>query len=149
MLSGIPVLCPSPWPGAPSRNGARPGMPGFCDVPSSPSTSDPSAITGLPDPQVAVHALGIPAVRDRVVQHAILEIMPGPPQLVVSGINYGENLGTSVTVSGTVGAAMEGASLGIPSIAMSLQLLDEGFYLCSWRTMYHILDEYAEVRERR
>lgn len=28
-------------------------------------------------------------------------------------------------------------------------LLDEGLYLCSWRTMYHILDEYAEVRERR
>ncbi len=28
-------------------------------------------------------------------------------------------------------------------------LLDEGLYLCSWRTMYHVLDEYDEVRERR
>lgn len=53
--------------------------------------------------------------------HAILEIMPGKPDLVVSGINYGENLSTSISASGTVGAAMEGASLGIPSLAMSLQ----------------------------
>jgi putative transposase len=29
------------------------------------------------------------------------------------------------------------------------RLLDEGHYLCSWRTMYRILDAYAEVRERR
>ena len=58
----------------------------------------------------------------QVVQHALLEIMPGPPVLVVSGINYGENLGTSITVSGTVGAAMEGAAMGVPSLAVSLQL---------------------------
>ena len=45
------------------------------------------------------------------------EIMPAPPDLVVSGINYGENLGTSITISGTVGAAMEGAGMGIPPMA--------------------------------
>lgn len=38
------------------------------------------------------------------------------------GINYGENLGTSITVSGTVGAAMEGAAMGVPALAVSLQL---------------------------
>ena len=42
------------------------------------------------------------------------------PQLVVSGINRGANLGDDVTYSGTVSAAMEGSLLGIPSIAVSL-----------------------------
>ncbi len=55
------------------------------------------------------------------VQHAVLELMPRPPDLIVAGINYGENLTTSITVSGTVGAAMEGASMGIPALAVSLE----------------------------
>jgi 5'-nucleotidase len=61
---------------------------------------------------------GTPA---QAVLHAIYEILPAPPQLVVSGINYGENLGSGVTVSGTVGAAMESAGLDIPSLAISLE----------------------------
>ncbi len=55
------------------------------------------------------------------VLHALLEILPEPPDLVVSGINYGENVGSGVTISGTVGAVMEAASLGFPSLAVSLQ----------------------------
>lgn len=43
------------------------------------------------------------------------------PDLIVSGINYGENVGAGITVSGTVGAALEGATHGIPSIAVSLE----------------------------
>jgi 5'-nucleotidase len=42
------------------------------------------------------------------------------PELIISGINYGWNLGSDVFYSGTVAAAMEGALLGIPSIAVSL-----------------------------
>ena len=42
------------------------------------------------------------------------------PDLVVSGINKGENVGDDITYSGTVSAAMEGTLLGIPSIALSL-----------------------------
>lgn len=61
---------------------------------------------------------GTPA---QTVEHAVLEIMKVKPALVVSGINYGENLGSGVTISGTVGAALEGAALGIPSLAISLQ----------------------------
>lgn len=41
------------------------------------------------------------------------------PTLVVSGINHGENLGDDVIYSGTTGAAMESAVLGIPSVALS------------------------------
>jgi len=57
----------------------------------------------------------------QAVLHGILEIMPQPPDLVVSGINYGENVASGVTISGTVGAALEAASLGIPGLAMSLE----------------------------
>ncbi len=57
----------------------------------------------------------------QAVLHGILEIMPQRPDLVVSGINYGENVGTGVTISGTVGAALEAASHGIPALAMSLE----------------------------
>lgn len=59
---------------------------------------------------------GTPA---QVVLHAVLEILPELPDLVVSGINYGENLGNSITVSGTIGAALEASSLGIPALAIS------------------------------
>ena len=43
----------------------------------------------------------------QVVQHGLFEIAERPVDLVVSGINYGENLGEGVTVSGTIGAALE------------------------------------------
>ncbi|MDZ4159676.1 MAG: 5'/3'-nucleotidase SurE [Anaerolineaceae bacterium] len=62
---------------------------------------------------------GTPA---QVVLHTVLEIMPTPPDLVVSGINFGENVGHSVTISGTVGAALEAAAFGIPAMAVSLEV---------------------------
>ncbi|HZU86394.1 MAG TPA: 5'/3'-nucleotidase SurE, partial [Anaerolineaceae bacterium] len=60
--------------------------------------------------------------------HGVLELTPRKPDLVVAGINYGENVGDGVTISGTVGAAMEAASMGIPALAMSLQLVNHDFY---------------------
>ena len=46
--------------------------------------------------------------------------IPEPPDVLVSGINKGPNIGDDVTYSGTVAAAIEGTLLGIPSIAVSL-----------------------------
>lgn len=57
----------------------------------------------------------------QAVQHGLLEIMPDKPDLVVSGINYGENVATGITISGTVGAALEAAAMGLPALAISLQ----------------------------
>ena len=57
----------------------------------------------------------------QAVLHGLLEIMQVKPDLVVSGINYGENVASGITISGTVGAALEGASFGYPSLAVSLQ----------------------------
>ncbi|HEX2906051.1 MAG TPA: 5'/3'-nucleotidase SurE [Phototrophicaceae bacterium] len=61
---------------------------------------------------------GTPA---QAVQHGVLELSDRRPALVVSGINYGDNTGTGVTISGTVGATLEAASLGISALAVSLQ----------------------------
>ncbi len=90
-----------------------------------------------------VHAVGgSPA---QAVQHALLEIMPQKPHLVVSGINYGENMATGITISGTVGAAMEAAASGIPALAVSLETDKEhhlnyadtvDFSTAAWFTTY-------------
>lgn len=67
-----------------------------------------------------VHAVdGSPA---QCVLHAMLEILPQRPDLVVSGINYGQNIGSDITSSGTVGAALEGAAWHVPAIAASLEV---------------------------
>ena len=54
------------------------------------------------------------------VKIAVRSILKSPPDLVVSGINYGANVGTNVIYSGTVSAATEGTIFGIPSIAVSI-----------------------------
>ena len=55
------------------------------------------------------------------VNIAFTKIFGGQPDLVVSGINKGYNLGDDVTYSGTVAGALEGALLGVPSLAVSLE----------------------------
>ncbi|TAK14628.1 MAG: 5'/3'-nucleotidase SurE [Anaerolineae bacterium] len=107
------------WVAAPREQSSGAGR-------SMPSTSDgritPQLLT-VHGKDWTVYAVGgTPA---QTVQHAILEIMGGPPALVVSGINYGLNLGNGITVSGTVGAAMEAASHGIPALAVSLETAKE------------------------
>ncbi len=59
---------------------------------------------------------------------AVLTLADRPIDLCLSGINYGENLGTGVTISGTVGAAIEAGCLGIPSLALSLETPRESHY---------------------
>jgi 5'-nucleotidase len=56
------------------------------------------------------------------VKLAVSQILPRRPDLVVSGINSGANVGIHVIYSGTVAAAIEAAFLGLPAIAVSLLL---------------------------
>ncbi len=63
------------------------------------------AVTGTPTDSVLV-----------AVEHILRD---DPPDLVISGINHGANMGEDVTYSGTVAAALEGAILGFPSYALS------------------------------
>jgi 5'-nucleotidase len=60
------------------------------------------------------------------VTMALRKILPEPPDLILSGVNRGANLGDDVTYSGTVSAAMEGALAGIRSIALSQVYSKEG-----------------------
>ncbi len=58
------------------------------------------------------------------VKLAMLELCAKPPELLVSGINSGANVGINVLYSGTVAAAIEGAFFGVTSIAVSLATSD-------------------------
>jgi 5'-nucleotidase len=53
------------------------------------------------------------------VMLAVEALMPERPDFVLSGINHGQNMGEDVLYSGTVAAAMEGVTLGVPAIALS------------------------------
>jgi len=59
---------------------------------------------------------------------ALKLLLPEPPDLVVSGINRGANMGDDVTYSGTIAAAMEATLMGIPAIAVSLCRCESGRY---------------------
>jgi 5'-nucleotidase len=54
------------------------------------------------------------------VKIAVQELLQGPPDIIISGINLGSNVGVNVLYSGTVSAATEGAFLGVRSAAISL-----------------------------
>ena len=56
------------------------------------------------------------------------------PDLIISGINNGENLADDITYSGTISAAMEGALAGIPAVAMSQAMRDGGHGFAAART---------------
>ena len=74
------------------------------------------AVNGWQVPAYAMY--GSPA---QAVLYALMEIVPRRPALCISGINFGENTGSGVTVSGTVGAALEAADQGVPALAVSLE----------------------------
>ncbi len=82
---------------------------------SRPLRLEKVIVPGMPFPSYSVD--GTPT---DCVKLAIDRVFHEKPDLVVSGINRGANLGTDVLFSGTVSAAMEGAMQGIPSIAVSL-----------------------------
>ena len=70
---------------------------------------------------IAPRIFGIDGTPTDCVNLAISHVLKTKPDLIVSGINNGWNLGDDVTYSGTVSGALEGALLGIPSIAVSTQ----------------------------
>src|SRR5947207_7183245 len=64
---------------------------------------------------------GVDGTPTDCVNIAVTQVLKRLPDLVVSGINKGWNLGDDVTYSGTVAGALEGALLGIPSLAVSIR----------------------------
>jgi 5'-nucleotidase len=72
-------------------------------------------------PGGTIVGLGVDGSPAQAVEHGIFEFATHPVDLTVSGINFGENLGENVTMSGTIAAALEAASFGVPAIAASRQ----------------------------
>lgn len=79
------------------------------------SISNPIRIQQVDDRHYAVEGTPVDCVL-----LGVYAILPGPPTVILSGINWGENLGEDVIYSGTTAPAIEGSILGISSIAISL-----------------------------
>jgi 5'-nucleotidase len=79
------------------------------------------------------------------VEHAVQEITDRPIDLAVSGINYGENVGSCVTVSGTIGAALEAAERGIPALAVSLEIISTDYHTHNTETDFEVAAHFTQI----
>ena len=70
---------------------------------------------------ISHNVYGVDGTPTDCVNIAISTVLRRLPELIVSGINKGWNLGDDITYSGTVAGALEGALLGVPSVAISLE----------------------------
>jgi 5'-nucleotidase len=91
--------------------------------------------------QAAVSAWSCSGTPADCVKLALGALVESPPDVVVSGINHGANLGTDVLYSGTVSAAMEGLIEGIPSIAVSLTSFSHRTFEPAARFVATLLDD--------
>jgi 5'-nucleotidase len=90
------------------------------------TTSDPIFIDSVTLPG-GIDAFSLVTTPASCVKVALGSLMPEKPDLVVSGINRGYNLGMVTYVSGTVGAAREAALRGIPAVAASLAVEETNY----------------------
>jgi 5'-nucleotidase len=96
------------------------------------------------------------------VMYALLGAVPVEPEVIISGINLGPNLGTDIIYSGTAAVARQGALIGIPSIAVSAAALQPPFpfaeaarfvrgqlnrFLRLWRSDHFININYPPAEE--
>lgn len=91
----------------------------------------PLRVTPRGDRRFAVH--GTPTDCVHMAMHGLID--GAAPDLILSGVNSGQNIADDVTVSGTVAAAMQGTQLGIRSIALSLAYGFEGRAKMRWETV--------------
>ncbi len=108
-LGEVLIVAPNEQQTGMSR--ARPFLPGMGVIEETPLTIGSETVVGYA-------VVSAPAL---CVAHALMELTPRQPDLCLSGINYGENIGWSLTGSGTLGAALEAAAYGVPAIASSLE----------------------------
>ncbi|MCG8454366.1 MAG: 5'/3'-nucleotidase SurE [Spirochaetales bacterium] len=98
--------------------------------------------------QESIQGWSLDATPATTVRHALQCLcQERKPDLLVSGINFGENAGSNVTASGTVGAAIQGATWGIPSLAVSLEVPQEFHYEhgeVDWSQAIKILHQAAK-----
>jgi len=86
----------------------------------------------------------------QAVSHAVLELASGKPDLCLCGINYGENVGTGLFPSGTIGAALEASTYGIPGLAINLEASIEmqhssDYNPLDWSTAMYFTSYFANL----
>ena len=94
--------------------------------------------------KIAENRYSVDGTPSDCVHLALTGLLDDEPDLVVSGINHGANLGDDVIYSGTVAAAMEGRFLGLPTIAVSLA----GDRLTHFDTAARVVTEMVQKLER-
>ena len=78
------------------------------------------------------------------VHVAITGLLAAEPDMVISGVNHGANLGDDVHYSGTVAAAMEGRFLGLPALAVSLVLAEGGHFTTAASVARKLVEQMIE-----
>lgn len=91
-----------------------------------------------------LRAFAVAATPALAVRYAVLICADRPPALIVSGINYGENVGNGVTISGTVGATLEAASMGVPALAVSQSVHTKYHYSHSNKVDFAVAAEWGK-----
>jgi 5'-nucleotidase len=91
-----------------------------------------------------VRTMALDLTPAQIVDHVILERAPRRPDLVVSGINLGANLGHDVGLSGTVGAALEAAFFGIPALAVSLGIDERHDPISDEQANYSLVSPFTQ-----
>jgi 5'-nucleotidase len=79
------------------------------------------------------------------VEHAVVELASRDISLVISGINFGENVGSCVTVSGTIGAAIEAAELGLPVLAVSQEIASVDYHTYSTDVNFSVSAHFTKL----
>jgi 5'-nucleotidase len=105
---------------APAKN--QSGTGGKTTQGAAPAVTDATTKSGYPAKAVA----GFPA--DTIVWAIDRNGIDFTPDVVLSGVNFGQNLGSTVDISGTVGAARAAAQRGIPALAVSAGLAEQPAY---------------------
>jgi 5'-nucleotidase len=99
---------------------------------------------GVQDLEDQVYAYTTTGAPSDCVALALLGVLPQQPDLVVSGINQGANLGHDVTYSGTVAAAMEAAISGRPAVAISLDSYESQDFDFAARVAASVVDQVLQ-----
>ncbi len=111
------------------------------------SIFEPLRVTTTRIDGVEVNAVGGTPTDSVII--GMFTIMKEKPDLILSGFNIGENISTdTITTSGTIGAALEGASYGIPAIAASVQVKEEGDKFDDHRDYQHDFEVGIKVVNR-
>ena len=100
---------------------------------------------GLRASKVAENAYFVDGTPTDTVHLAVTGLLDKTPDMVVSGINAGANMGDDVLYSGTVAAAMEGRHLGLPAIAVSMDSYTPDHYETAAKAVVKLLADLNEA----